>query len=162
MVVSWLSESTLMSPPQHIFSRLVRLRRCISKIGNALRGATPMPTELVIHLISEVFLRVRYLEMWKTFRRSGMAATILYASTDGKLHLKPSPLEQPISLLSDQAGCEIADNWSLDNFASTTRAVDKAAPGKADPNDPEDYIKPLEKQKADQNDAARKEKQKTG
>ncbi|KAK8589768.1 hypothetical protein V6N12_024159 [Hibiscus sabdariffa] len=116
MVVSWLSESTLMSPPQHIFSRLVRLRRCISKIGNALRGATPMPTELVIHLISEVFLR----------------------------------------------GCEIADNWSLDNFASTTRAVDKAAPGKADPNDPEDYIKPLEKQKADQNDAARKEKQKTG
>ncbi|GMI65086.1 hypothetical protein HRI_000177900 [Hibiscus trionum] len=81
----------------------------------------------------------------------GKAAPILFASADGSLHLKPSPLEQPISLLSDQAvpcslwgsaafsvdtnsfnwqhGCEIADNWSLEHFASTTRAVDKAAPG---------------------------------
>ncbi|KAK9042250.1 hypothetical protein V6N11_017327 [Hibiscus sabdariffa] len=81
-----------------------------------------------------------------------------------------------------QQGCEIADNWSLEHFASTTRAVDKAAPdgeiavvrevmgciahhkleSPYEPNDLEDYIKQQEKQKADRNNAARKEKQKTG
>ncbi|KAK8712924.1 hypothetical protein V6N13_148152 [Hibiscus sabdariffa] len=82
---------------------------------------------------------------------SGEANPSLFASTGGNLHLKPSPLEQSISLLSEQAvpcslwgsaafsvgtnsfnwqhGCEIADNWSLEHFASTTRAVDKAALG---------------------------------
>ncbi|KAL4352425.1 hypothetical protein GQ457_06G017410 [Hibiscus cannabinus] len=82
---------------------------------------------------------------------SGEANPSLFASAGGNLHLKPSPLEQSISLLSEQAvpcslwgsaafskgtssfnwqhGCEIADNWSLEHFASTTRAVDKAALG---------------------------------
>ncbi|KAG8478911.1 hypothetical protein CXB51_028761 [Gossypium anomalum] len=72
-----------------------------------------------------------------------------FASAGGNLHLKPSPLEQPVSPIADQSvpcslwgsaafcgdtssfnwqhGCEIGDPWSLEHFTST-RAVDKAAP----------------------------------
>ncbi|XP_039022532.1 uncharacterized protein LOC120155008 isoform X2 [Hibiscus syriacus] len=82
---------------------------------------------------------------------SGEAAPSPFASAGGNFHFKPSPLEQPISFLADpaeacslwgsaafsmdthsfnrQCGCEIADNWNLENFTSTTRAVDRAAPG---------------------------------
>lgn len=82
---------------------------------------------------------------------SGEAAPSHFASAGGNLHLKPSPLEQPISPIADQSvpcslwgsaafcgdtgsfnwqrGCEIGDPWSLEHFTST-RAVDKATPGK--------------------------------
>ncbi|KAB2058703.1 hypothetical protein ES319_A11G252100v1 [Gossypium barbadense] len=80
---------------------------------------------------------------------SAEAAPSLFASAGGNLHLKPSPLEQPLSPIADQSvpcslwgsaafcgdtssfnwqhGCEIGDPWSLEHFTST-RAVDKAAP----------------------------------
>ncbi|XP_021282691.1 FRIGIDA-like protein 5 isoform X2 [Herrania umbratica] len=72
------------------------------------------------------------------------------ASADCTLHLRPSPLEQPVSLIADQTapcslwdsaifsadtnsfnwqhGCAIANNGSLEQFTST-EAFDKAAPG---------------------------------
>ncbi|XP_021282692.1 uncharacterized protein LOC110415382 isoform X3 [Herrania umbratica] len=71
------------------------------------------------------------------------------ASADCTLHLRPSPLEQPVSLIADQTapcslwdsaifsadtnsfnwqhGCAIANNGSLEQFTST-EAFDKAAP----------------------------------
>ncbi|MBA0716191.1 hypothetical protein Golax_015043 [Gossypium laxum] len=80
---------------------------------------------------------------------SAEAAPSLFAGAGDNLHLKPSPLEQPISPIADQSvpcslwvsaafcgdtssfnwqhGCEIGDPWSLEHFTST-RAVDKAAP----------------------------------
>ncbi|MBA0742311.1 hypothetical protein Gogos_015379, partial [Gossypium gossypioides] len=86
---------------------------------------------------------------WPCINMSAEAAPSLFASAGGNLHLKPSPLEQPISSIADQSvpcslwvsaafcgdtssfnwphGCEIGDPWSLEHFTST-RAVDKAAP----------------------------------
>ncbi|XWS42668.1 hypothetical protein CRYUN_Cryun16bG0034000 [Craigia yunnanensis] len=86
---------------------------------------------------------------WPYMNMSAEATPSLSSSAACNLHLKPSPLERPLSLIYDQAapcslwdsaafsidtnsfnwqhGCAIADNRSLEQFTSTG-VVDKAAP----------------------------------